>query len=105
MADFKRISVAQTVQMIADNNALICDIRDPDSYHAGHIADSIHLTDSDLFELVNQGDFERTIVVVCYHGNSSQGRAQYLGQHGFKDVYSMNGGFEQWAIEQPWVKS
>ena len=28
--------------------------------------------------------------------NSSQNAAQFLGENGFKEVYSMDGGFEEW---------
>ena len=46
-------------------------------------------------------DYEQPIVVVCYHGVSSQGAANYLIEQGFEDVYSMDGGFTQWALELP----
>jgi thiosulfate sulfurtransferase len=43
--------------------------------------------------------------VVCYHGHSSQGAAQFMLQQGFAEVYSMDGGFTEWAKVQPFVKS
>lgn len=36
------------------------------------------------------------LVVVCYHGISSQNAAQYLHEQGFDDVYSLDGGFQAW---------
>ena len=102
-ADFKHISVAQTAKHIADDTATICDIRDAVSYKNGHIADSFHLTGQSMGKLLSEVPFSRPIIVVCYHGHSSQGAAQYLCQHGYEDVYSMDGGFEMWAREQPSV--
>ena len=46
-------------------------------------------------------DFEQPIIIVCYHGMSSQGAANYLAEQGFDDVYSMDGGFTQWQTELP----
>jgi len=40
-------------------------------------------------------------VVVCYHGHSSQPAAQYFAAQGFEDVYSMDGGFEVWKLNNP----
>jgi thiosulfate sulfurtransferase len=105
MADFKHISVADTAKHIEADTATICDIRDETSYKTRHIADSFHLTSDSMAGLVEDIDFSRAVIVVCYHGHSSQGAAQYLAQQGFTEVYSMDGGFEQWAVEQPSVAS
>lgn len=103
MSDFKHISVAQTAQHKANDSATICDIRDPASFKSRHIEGSFHLTNQSMVELLKEVDYERPIIVVCYHGHSSQGAAQYLCQQGFEEVYSMDGGFEQWALQQPFV--
>ena len=105
MADFKHISVADTAQKIAEDSATICDIRDPNSFKAGHIADAFHLSDGTMTQLLNDVDFSRPLIVVCYHGHSSQGAAQFMLQQGFAEVYSMDGGFTEWAKVQPYVKS
>ena len=52
---------------------------------------------------MQQTDFETPVVVVCYHGNSSQGAAQYLAQQGFETVFSMDGGFEAWRSQLAFV--
>ncbi|MGL5628515.1 MAG: rhodanese-like domain-containing protein, partial [Plesiomonas shigelloides] len=48
-------------------------------------------------------DFAMPVIVMCYHGNSSQGAAQYLVNQGFDEVYSLNGGFEAWRKVAPVV--
>jgi thiosulfate sulfurtransferase len=35
-------------------------------------------------------------IIYCYKGISSQDAAHYLSSQGFKDVYSVDGGFEEW---------
>jgi thiosulfate sulfurtransferase len=103
MSDFQHISVAQTAELLAATSVVIADIRDEQSYAAGHIDGAWHLTNGSLPGFMQQFDFDQPVVVVCYHGNSSQGAAQYLAQQGFEQVYSMDGGFESWRRQQPFV--
>lgn len=103
MSDFKHISVTETAQLQAEGGVIIADIRDEHSFAAGHIAGAFHLTNGSLAGFMQQFEFGQPVVVVCYHGNSSQGAAQYLAQQGFEQVYSMDGGFESWRSQLPFV--
>ncbi len=105
MSEFKHISVAQTAEHVANGSATICDIRDPASFNQRHIEGAFHLTNQSMVELLQTLDYDRPIIVVCYHGHSSQSAAQYLCHQGFEEVYSMDGGFEQWALSQPYVSA
>lgn len=103
MSEFQHISVAQTAELLAQGKIVIADIRDEQSFSAGHIDGAYHLTNGSLHSFMQQHEFEQPVVVVCYHGNSSQGAAQYLVQQGFETVYSMDGGFESWRRQLPFV--
>ncbi|KKO46431.1 thiosulfate sulfurtransferase [Arsukibacterium ikkense] len=105
MTDFHHISVADTAAMLAQQQVVIADIRDEQSFASGHIAGAIHLSNGSLSQFIQQVEFEKPIIVVCYHGNSSQGAAQYLAQQGFAQVYSMDGGFSEWQKMQPFEQS
>ena len=98
---FKHISVAQTKALMQRDDVVIADIRDPNAFAAGHMTGAIHLSNANIGQFMVEKDYEQPIVVVCYHGVSSQGAANYLIEQGFEDVYSMDGGFTQWALEQP----
>ncbi|WP_018691626.1 thiosulfate sulfurtransferase GlpE [Algicola sagamiensis] len=100
---FKHISVADTAARYASDEVVIADIRDDQSYAAGHIEGSFHLSNGTIHQFMQHHDFEQPVVVVCYHGVSSQGAAQYLLEQGFEEVYSMDGGFEAWRKEQPFA--
>lgn len=102
---FKHISVAQTRDMLARDDVVIADIRDPNSYTSGHIPGSEHLSNSNIGQFMQDKEFEQPIIIVCYHGVSSQGAANYLVEQGFEEVYSMDGGFTKWAAELPDVVS
>ncbi|MBQ4851643.1 thiosulfate sulfurtransferase GlpE [Pseudoalteromonas sp. MMG013] len=98
---FKNISVAQTHEMLKRDDVIVADIRDSNSYENGHIPGSEHLSNANIGHFMQEKEFEQPIIVVCYHGVSSQGAANYLVEQGFEDVYSMDGGFTQWAADLP----
>ncbi|MBS3798304.1 MULTISPECIES: thiosulfate sulfurtransferase GlpE [Pseudoalteromonas] len=98
---YKHISVAQTQALLNDENVVIADIRDPNSFAAGHIPKAEHLSNSNIGEFMLHKEYDQPIIVVCYHGISSQGAAGYLAEQGFDDVYTMDGGFSAWATQFP----
>ena len=100
MSEFRRIP-PQEAQLLRTQGAVVVDIRDSQSYAQSHIAGAHHLDNQSLPDFMAQADFERPLIVACYHGNSSQGAAAYLISQGFSDVYSMDGGFELWRTTYP----
>jgi thiosulfate sulfurtransferase len=100
MTEFKRIP-PQEAQSLREQGAVVVDIRDPQAFAAGHIADSTHLDNHSLHGFITAADLDKPLVVVCYHGNSSQSAAAYLVSQGFSDVYSLDGGFELWRNTFP----
>ena len=50
---------------------------------------------------ITKTDLDQPLVVVCYHGNSSQSAAAYLAGQGFSEVYSLDGGIELWRSTYP----
>ena len=100
MSEFKRIPPEQA-QALRQQGAVVVDIRDPQSFAAGHISGSKHLDNHSLADFIRNADLDAPTLVVCYHGNSSQGAAAYLISQGFSDVYSLDGGFELWRHTYP----
>ncbi|MBB1293991.1 thiosulfate sulfurtransferase GlpE [Pseudoalteromonas sp. SR44-5] len=98
---FKHISITETQALLNKDDVVIADIRDPNSYQAGHIPGSEHLSNANIGEFMMNKEFDQPIIIVCYHGMSSQGAASYLAEQGFEDVYSMDGGFTQWETQLP----
>jgi thiosulfate sulfurtransferase len=96
MAEFSRINIQQARQLITERNAVVVDIRDDQSYTNGHIDNALLLGNHNIAEFIEQADPDHPVIVVCYHGNSSQGAAQFLCEKGLEEVYSMDGGFEAW---------
>ncbi|PIQ96470.1 MAG: thiosulfate sulfurtransferase, partial [Nitrospinae bacterium CG11_big_fil_rev_8_21_14_0_20_56_8] len=82
MTGFRQIDVQRTRELLDTGAAQVVDIRDPLSYGQGHIPSARHLTDSNVEEFKTSADKSRPLVVVCYHGISSQGAAEYFSQAG-----------------------
>ncbi len=97
---FKHISVADTAEKLKQQAVTIADIRDPQSFKAGHIAESFNINNQNAAEFIEQQEKSKPLIVVCYHGHSSQPAAQYFASQGFTEVYSMDGGFEVWKLTQ-----
>ncbi|WP_044871258.1 thiosulfate sulfurtransferase GlpE [Pseudomonas sp. LFM046] len=100
MSEFQRIAPEQA-QALREQGAVVVDIRDPQSFALGHISGSHHLDNYSLADFIARADFDKPLIVACYHGNSSQGAAAYLAHQGFSEVYSLDGGFELWRSVYP----
>ncbi|KKD00144.1 MULTISPECIES: thiosulfate sulfurtransferase GlpE [Photobacterium] len=98
MEQFEHISVEQAYALLqeSDTKAVLVDIRDPQSHALAHPESAFHLTNDSMVSFMEDVDFEQPVIVMCYHGISSQGAAQYLINQGYETVYSMDGGFEAW---------
>ncbi len=101
MSEFKHISTSATFAALAAGEVVIADIRDDQSFTSAHIEGAYQLTNGTLHQFMQQTPLDQPVVVVCYHGRSSQGAAQYLVEQGFETVYSMDGGFESWRLQYP----
>lgn len=94
---FKHLSVDQLKTMLDEQTVVLLDTRDEASYQAGHIDGAMRLDDRSISSFINDTEKASAVVVVCYHGHSSQGAANYLAGQGFSDVYSLDGGYTAWA--------
>ncbi|WP_194438111.1 thiosulfate sulfurtransferase GlpE [Vibrio fluminensis] len=96
MDQFQHIDVQKAHELMQRDQAHMLDIRDPQSFAVAHASQAFHLTNDSINQFMQDADFEEPILVMCYHGISSQGAAQYLVNQGFEQVYSVDGGFEAW---------
>jgi thiosulfate sulfurtransferase len=97
---YKCIDINDALPLI-ENNALIVDIRDNISFQSGHMNNAFNLNNDNIGAYIAESDKSLPLIVCCYHGNSSKNAAAFLADQGFKDVYSLNGGFGQWSAVFP----
>ena len=98
MSDFQHISIQDAADKL--NAFAVVDIRDPQSFAVGHMPGALHLSNDNFAEFLTSTAKNKPVLVVCYHGVSSQQAASVIAEQGFSDVYSMDGGFESWKLSQ-----
>ncbi|WP_404325407.1 thiosulfate sulfurtransferase GlpE [Cobetia sp. UIB-001] len=81
-----------------DPSLVVLDIRDPLSFTQGRIPGSRHLDNASAGAILEGTPRDKPLVVVCYHGHSSQQAAAWLAGQGFEKVYSLDGGFTQYQL-------
>jgi thiosulfate sulfurtransferase len=96
MDEVKEIALQEAKRWLESGKALFVDVRDEASFQKGHIPGALLLREANTEDFVKQTDKKKTLVVYCYHGNSSQSAAAFLMDQGFKQVYSLTGGFNLW---------
>ncbi|HUP74745.1 MAG TPA: molybdopterin-synthase adenylyltransferase MoeB [Acidimicrobiales bacterium] len=88
-------------EALVDSGALLLDVREPDEFEQGAVPGSVHIPRGHLESQVEGRvtDRERPIVVMCAGGVRSAFAAKTLGDLGYRDVVSMDGGFNRWKDE------
>ena len=95
----KRYSVIDCEQVPAllnESGTLLLDCRKLTEYRSGHIDGALHVHDTLVESLLENGDRERTLVIYCYHGHTSEHLAEAFGNAGFARVFSVAGGYDAW---------
>ena len=85
-------------QAKADTTAFILDVRTPDEYKEGHLADAHQLDflNAEAFDAgIKQLDKAYTYYIYCRSGRRSHGACEKMQKQGFK-VFDMEGGILNW---------
>ena len=96
----KKISCQTLISMSNQNSALIIDIRDSESFNAGHITASKNIPQNELTRRINEiTNIDKSVILVCDMGNISPNAGEALKKEGFEDIYLLKGGINQWRID------
>ena len=98
--EIREVDTTTGEQMLAEGSLLL-DVREPDEYEQGAIVGSVHIPRGQLESQIEGrvSDRDRPIVVMCAGGVRSAFAAKTLGELGYTDVVSMDGGFNKWKDE------
>ena len=100
----REVTPADVVGLVG--STIFLDVREPDEYEQGTVPGAIHIPRGHL-EFQVEGrlvDKAAPIVVYCAGGIRSAFSAKTLGDLGYTDVVSVDGGFNRWKDEgRPWV--
>lgn len=96
MTKYTEISAAEAKEIIEKDSPVILDSRDAHSFRESHIDGAMLAHDGLTEQLIRKKEFDKPVIIYCYHGNSSKDLAEFFGGIGFKTVYSMAGGYTAW---------
>ncbi|MGH1503722.1 MAG: molybdopterin-synthase adenylyltransferase MoeB [Acidimicrobiales bacterium] len=104
-AQITEVDTEQAQALLADGATLL-DVREPDEVAQGVVPDSVAIVRGNLEAQVEGRlpDKDTKLVVMCAGGVRSAFAAKTLGELGYTDVVSMDGGFNKWKDEsRPWI--
>lgn len=98
---------ASTAVQLMNRGAMVIDVRPPESFAGGHIANAKNVP---LTQITTEGDplrkkKDKVLVTVCDRGVTSQRAADALRKAGYESTYSLQGGIAAWTADNlPLVK-
>jgi len=100
--DIKIVNVQEANKLIEENNEnskfVILDVRTREEYGAGHIEDSINIDykSPNFKEEISKLDKEKIYLTYCRSGRRSAKSAEIMKEHGFENIYIIDGGIVAW---------
>jgi rhodanese-related sulfurtransferase len=105
---FPEISVTQLADKLkSDENFILLDVREPYELDFARVSDR-RLETTPMSSLAREGtqalseaaqSQDATIYVMCHHGNRSMQVTAWLAQQGWKNVFNVRGGIDEYARE------
>jgi len=81
---------------IAEHQAVVLDVREPDEFASGHVPEALSLPQADLATQLDRVPRDRDILVACRSGSRSLGAARFLKSLGYDRVANLDGGTLGW---------
>lgn len=90
-SDFKKV-------LDSVSNKQIIDVRTPEEFNSGHIADAVNINfyDDDFKQKIGKLNNQQPVLVYCKAGARSAEAASILKKKGFTQVYDLEGGIMSW---------
>ena len=100
-AQITEVDTDTAAQKIAAGSVVVLDVREPDEYEQGALAEAIHIPRGHLEAQVETRIVDKStpVVVYCAGGVRSAFAAKTLQELGYASVVSMAGGFGKWKDE------
>ncbi len=96
MKPFQNISVEEMLDLMKDGSAMILDCRDMKDYKESHVEDAMHVHEGLRDALIKNADKNRKMLIYCYYGHASEHLAEMFADFGFKQLFSLDGGYASW---------
>jgi rhodanese-related sulfurtransferase len=96
---YKGVSVDEAKELIDSGEVEVLDVRTPEEFAAGHIPGAKLVPLQVIEGMLSELDKDQKYVVVCRSGNRSTEASGILAENGFKNIYNMNGGLNEWKYD------
>jgi rhodanese-related sulfurtransferase len=101
----KELNPSAAVDLINHKDAVVIDIRDVESFKAGHILNAMRANTEDFGKERFKKYMQKPIIIVCARGLQSQTLAAKLREQGYEQPLVLAGGMNAWQTENmPVVK-
>ncbi len=97
----KEVSTSQLKDWMSHRSKLILiDVREDNEWQEGHAASAVHISRWTLSERIGTAVPDKTtrIVLYCLGGVRSAAAAVILQRSGYKNVFSLTGGFKNYKL-------
>lgn len=78
------ITVDELPKYMQNNNTVLLDMRDSQSFEDQHLPNAISIRPEQLPERVKELDKDKLYIVICYHGVMAVSVAHFMQDHGLK---------------------
>lgn len=96
---YKVVAPNEVASLLKNPDTIVLDMRDSRAYLEGHIGHAIQATQEHIVRVVEEQEAEAPVLVYCYHGISSRKLAEALAEQGLNQVYSLEGGWGAWSLQ------
>lgn len=88
----------EATRLVNTANAVLLDVRETPEFEGGRLPNAVHIP---LSQIESRGgelarNTARPVIVYCMSGNRSRMAGKALARIGFKDIYSLQGGYRAW---------
>lgn len=96
--DVTHVDAAGAEKLVKEGKVAVLDVRTPDEYKEGHIANAtnIDFTENDFAEKAGKLDKSKPYLVHCAGGGRSTSSLDILQKLGFQHIYHLDGGLKAW---------
>ena len=94
-------SSAQEVssRLARGDDIVLIDVREPWELRRAALPDAISIPLGEIPEVAPTLDRAREYVILCHHGMRSEVAAEWMMNHGFAQVSTLEGGIDAWSAE------
>jgi len=93
------IEPAKALPRVQEAYSQFVDVRTPEEYAGGHAVRAINIPLNDLPAKLDRLEKNEPVYLICQSGRRSKEAAEILNRNGFKWVFNVTGGTNEWSAQ------